>query len=590
MVRQFLLLAGVALGASAFAVTPQRVEASSLVNDMQARSISLRDLPFVTYDPQTKSLKNMPVRKKAPGAQVHWKRPAGQFWGTGFNTTSGGWYSFTPLCLRPYDEYTLENISTGVTGTPLWDVAVLVDTSVPGGVYENVPSEENNVTVGYIWGESCAAPRLSYNGGVPFPTLFKDSVQVKEPYNKVRISAAYNLSETFGAPMPVSSHFTSLFCLDDQEAEGLTPVNGLDVYEGMNKNFGMLFGTNNSEYNAAAVRFEKPDKPYLLNNIQWYYFSTGPIPKDIPLKAYVFKTEKPNEEYTDGKGGVLEGASLKELIAYSESVVPATDTPADGAIVFTFKEVDPVTGAETDLSLEIEDDIIIMVTGFNENLGNGEAITSVMSLNMLDEGYGNLGFVGYVEETETGFSKYGLLSLKSMFGFNTVPGIFADVSYPWIFSSDGVDEVHLPNAGTTTADFQGLEYYLIMVSSSDTSDFEITYNGEEECDWVSLTNIIDISDIDPNTGEEVFTGISQISLAASPNPENISRTCVVKVSIPAASFELTIRQGTENNAVEVVGVDAKGAVYYDLSGRRVVNPEKGIYIKKNGNKSEKVVF
>ena len=587
MARQLLLLAGLALSATAFAVTPQRVVKSPLVNDMQAVSLSSKDFSFVTFDPKTRTIKNLPERKKAPGAEVHWKRPAGQFWGTGLFLDYGGWFPYTPLCLRPWDEYKIENISTGVSGTPSWEIALLVDDKT--GKYETVTSEEQDVKVSYIWGEACAAPRLSYGEGSAFPTLYKDSVPVVSPYDKVSVNVASSIAEIQGASSPVSSHFYSLFSLDNQEAEGLSPVNGLDVYEGMNPIYGMLMGTNSNGYNASAVRFEKPEKPYLLNNIQWHYMSTGAVPNNVPLRAYVFKTDKADEEYSDGQGNVIEGASLGEFLAYSESFVPATDGYTEDVVTFTFKEKNPVTGAETEYSLEIDDDIIIMVTGYDVNLGNGQAITSFMSLDFLDEGYGNLGFIGYVDESETGFSNYGLLSFKSMMRLNTVPGILADVTYPWIFAANEEKDVHLPNFGTTTAETQGLDYYLITISSTDTSDFEITFNGEEECDWLEVTSLIDISDID-DAGNEVFTGVSQISFAASPNPENIDRTCVVKISIPAASYEITFRQGTNNNAVEVVGVDSNSTVYYDLSGRRVVNPEKGIYIKKSGDKSEKVVF
>lgn len=44
----------------------------------------------------------------------------------------------------------------------------------------------------------------------------------------------------------------------------------------------------------------------------------------------------------------------------------------------------------------------------------------------------------------------------------------------------------------------------------------------------------------------------------------------------------------------VVGIDAEAggdeAVWYDLQGRRVSNPERGIFIKKTGSKVEKVIL
>ena len=43
-------------------------------------------------------------------------------------------------------------------------------------------------------------------------------------------------------------------------------------------------------------------------------------------------------------------------------------------------------------------------------------------------------------------------------------------------------------------------------------------------------------------------------------------------------------------AIEEVGVDAGEAVYYNLQGVKVANPENGIFIKKQGNKTTKVVL
>ena len=43
-------------------------------------------------------------------------------------------------------------------------------------------------------------------------------------------------------------------------------------------------------------------------------------------------------------------------------------------------------------------------------------------------------------------------------------------------------------------------------------------------------------------------------------------------------------------AIEEVGVDAGEAVYYNLQGVKVANPENGIFIKKQGNRTSKVVL
>ncbi len=283
MVRQFLILTGVAISATAFAATPQKAEKSRVISQLEVVTPSVKDLPIFKFDYNNRKLVGEPMRK-APAAQIQWKRPAGQFWGTGYSSEYDGWYAFTPLSLRPWTDYTFENISTGVSGSPVWDIEVLVDNTT--GEYENVTSNEQNVSQSFLLYEHCAAPRLSYGKAVPFPTLFYNHAQVAGDDNTVKVAAAKNISDIFGTSMPVSSHFYSLFCLnDDSRVQGLGIVNGLDVYPGMGKDDGMLFGTNNSGFNAVATRFEKPDKPYLLNNAQWAYMPSVAFPKNVPLRC-----------------------------------------------------------------------------------------------------------------------------------------------------------------------------------------------------------------------------------------------------------------------------------------------------------------
>lgn len=589
MVRQFLILSGIALSAVAFAATPlQKAEKSRIVSQLEGVTPSIKDIPTLRFDLKNRKLTGEAMLK-APAAEIHWKRPAGQFWGTGYSPELNNWYSYTPISLRPWTEYTFENISSGVSGSPLWDVEVLVDPRT--GKYENVTSNEQDVTVSYLRYEYCAAPRLSYGNSVPFPTLFYNNQQLASPDDKLAIAVDNNISGVFGAPMVVSSHYYSLFCLNDAEYEqGLTIVNGLEGYPGMQPGTGMALGTNSMGYNVVATRFEKPDKPYLLNSVHWFYLSSGAIPKDIPLRAYVFKTANDAATYTFEDGTTGEGAELGDLIAYSESFIPASSEEVEGSVQFDFKERNPVTGAESDISLEIDDDIIILVSGFDVDLGNGQFITSLMSMNFIDDGYGNLGFMGFLDETEDGFDNYALLSMKYYFDVPTVAGVLADVSYPWLFPyfEDQSNNELIPNDGETTDEVQGLDYYLYLMSTSMTDDFDITYNGEEECDWLEITDVYDEMEEDYN-GNEVFSGVCGLCFTAAPNPNDVDRTCVVKISIPAASYEITFRQGSNNNAVEVIGVD-ENAVYFDLAGRRVAHPEKGIYIKKNGNKAQKVLF
>lgn len=596
MVRQLLVSAGVALSLTAFA-SDKLVNASvnPVARVSTEKTFLLKDANRVVAKMNDGS--NGPAKVASASTNVHWKRPAGQFWGTGYNATENlmGYY-FTPVMLRPWVDYTFENLST-VSSTPSW---VVTTWSNESNAYEETKSSDQNVSASYLRYEQAKAPTLSYKN-LSFPLQYSGEeltgkdiiVYANDNTQNIRFQSGT------GCVVPVSSHYWGAFTREPVEKSGLGFFTGASVYPGMDEDYGCWFGTNASGINAMATRFEKPDQPYLLNGVYWYYQFGQDIPNDIPMKAYVFKTENDAEIRETQSGGTVEVLSIGELIATSESFVPATVSSDDnfqGAVEFKFIEKNPVTGAENIISLEIEDDITIVVTGFNADLGNGGFITSFVSNDGFDEGYGNLGFLGRLEESEDGTISYSLNAFKNFFTSpepNTTLGVLADVSYPWLtaYQTNQPSAVKLANEGETTEEVQGLQYDLFLMSTSETDDFDVTFNGEEESDWLSIYDVYD--DYETNAdGEEEFSGITAIGFEAAPNPNDETRECKVVVSIPAAKYEITFVQGSKAElptAVEVVKVDGE-AKYYDLAGRRVVNPEKGIYVKVSGNKAEKVAL
>lgn len=590
MVKQILLLTGLAMSLTAFA------DSNSLKTNLQNQKVSDVSVTRLIDQEPIKAKMNdgtnsVAAPSKAASTSVQWKRPAGQFWGAGLNGETGqlGYY-FTPLVLRPWTDYKFENISTA-KGTPSWNCQYY-DSSIKN--YTSMSSSDNDVTMSYIRFETPEVPLLSYKGNSTYAQQYYGKELTEKPIN---ILANNSISEFIGFTMPVSSHYYGLFTRHEVERSGLSFFTGAEVYPGMNEEHGCWFGTNNSGINAMATRFEKPDQPYLLNGVYFYYQFGNDIPKDLPVKAYVFKTANDAKVEDLGEGKTIEEAELGELLAVSESFIKATvasDENFEAVAKFEFVEKNPVTGAENAYSLEIDDDIIIVVTGFNQDLGNGGYITSFISPDTYDEGYGNLGFLGSLEETEDGSISYRLTAIKNFFVnplHNTVGGVFADVSYPWLkeYYLEQPTEVKLANDGETTEEVQGLSYVLPLMSTSETSDFAITFDGEEECDWLEITAAED--EYDKNAeGEDEFTGLTVLEFTAKPNPNDESRVSHVKISIPAASFEITFLQGSQaQGAVDSITIDG-AAKYYDLSGRRVVNPEKGLYIKVSGDKAEKVVL
>ncbi|MDE6549527.1 MAG: BACON domain-containing protein [Muribaculaceae bacterium] len=145
-----------------------------------------------------------------------------------------------------------------------------------------------------------------------------------------------------------------------------------------------------------------------------------------------------------------------------------------------------------------------------------------------------------------------------------------DAVFPWILSVNGEESVTLPlSGGEVDVDINAFYYNINQMIEDD--EYVVTSS-----DWINVA----FGDSDPQTGNTTMT----VAVDAT----DADRVGSVEISGLGLTYSLKVVQG-EDNAVSVIAVD-KNAEYFDLQGRRVANPEKGIYIKKTANKAEKVLF
>ncbi|MDE6562402.1 MAG: hypothetical protein K2K75_13550 [Muribaculaceae bacterium] len=144
-----------------------------------------------------------------------------------------------------------------------------------------------------------------------------------------------------------------------------------------------------------------------------------------------------------------------------------------------------------------------------------------------------------------------------------------DAVFAFIHSVDGVEKVSIAkDGGSVDVDIEA--YWYDVKGLVEEGYYEVTAP-----EWLS----VEFSEPDPQTLAVTMTVTAEAG---------DDRTGVISIEGLGATYSLTVNQG-EGNAVNVIAVD-KNAQYFDLQGRRVANPEKGIYIKKTGNKAEKVLF
>lgn len=172
---------------------------------------------------------------------------------------------------------------------------------------------------------------------------------------------------------------------------------------------------------------------------------------------------------------------------------------------------------------------------------------------------------------DTGLYSYGGKDDNDTVSSLSYAMFMTDATYAFIIAANGEETVNIASTGgSVDVDIDALYY-------------EVASLMEEGVYEVSAPEWLNVSFSQPN--EETYLTTMTVSAEASEE----GRTGIVSIEGLGATFSLTVVQGDGGNAVNVV-VSDKNAEYFDLAGRRVANPEKGIYIKKSGNKAEKVIF
>ncbi len=144
-----------------------------------------------------------------------------------------------------------------------------------------------------------------------------------------------------------------------------------------------------------------------------------------------------------------------------------------------------------------------------------------------------------------------------------------DATFPYIFATDGVQSVNVADAGGEVEIELNALYYDIPTL------IEKGYYELSAPEWIKVEF--------GASSQQKGTTPMKLTVGAT----ETGRTGVVTIEGLGASFNLEVIQG--DGAVSTISID-NNAQYFDLAGRRVANPEKGIYIKKTANKAEKVLF
>lgn len=320
------------------------------------------------------------------------------------------------------------------------------------------------------------------------------------------------------------------------------------------------FGFIDPGFVGYANRFHAPAAPYLMSKI-WCWMS---IKVNKPTVAEM------NLYRIDEDGNVV----FEDILASgSLALSPDDDLPTMAFDLYALDE----DGLETDELIVIDCPFLAVMSFNNEDIAQVYPICGDGAVYPVGERnpYNINGYMLLSEGEDVYFirSPYSFYTDDSRTELTAVTDWMwmVDAVYPWTFAVDGKNVAEVPVEGGTASfnisSYYGIEYFV--------------YSFPEDCDWIDLDNAM------VENNQELQCQVLNIPVSALPADVS-GRTVTIDVEGMGTSLQLVINQG-EGTAVSTIVVDGD-TQYFDLQGRRVANPDKGIYIKKSGNKSEKVIL
>lgn len=574
-----LLLSSLAIASSAFAASPQVSAHLKKATDNTPELVKMtatqanygKVLSEKNFVKGAKMVKKVPM--KAEGLSVSYEEPEGIF-ALGLSEELAGLTNFSFRKAPAYTPLTWYNTSVGATEFE-WEVIEDFETLEPTifNTYDLTHSETWSINAAPVLYGVDAAENIDVfqfgNEKISDSELGRPNVNYY--YGGDCIMQFSDGSEeelgmtTYMYSQQQTGQFTRFGVMEYNTtgAQGYDPSTGLDdVFTDPEDGYGL----ENVEFVGYANYFKKPAAPYYISKMwSWMYVQAN---KATNVEMTLYKVDD-------------DGLVTDEIVAAGEATLDKTLKPAGVVISFELYALDE-DGLQTDEPIVI-DSAVIAVMKFNKDdidivngiSGSGAIFSPENEHNPYQlNAYLVLNIEGQEDFVPSPYSYYTDNTMTQLVAVTDFMWM-VDAVFPWTYAVDGVNEVSVPEAGGT-ASFNIDSYYGIQYFEYYVSDY---LNGE--CDW------IDFSTATVEDNEELRCQV--LNLPVAPLPEGVAgRSAIIEIVGPASSLKVYVHQG-ESTGVNVVTVD-KNSVYYDLQGRRVANPEKGIYIKKTGNKAEKVLF
>lgn len=548
-----LLFSALAVASSALAVTPQVNENLPKVQVCQEES-SKATLSMVNGGKVIANDDAKKVVAKAAALSVSYEAPEGLF-ALGVSEELSGFSDVTMRKGPAYKPLTWTNTTVGASDFE-WSFTTF-DDHVAGTGY----SSDVDLTRSEVY-SSVNAPILTAvsedgdEGSYQIdPNLYGFAYGGESTYtfssgeNELGMTTYIHKNDGF-------SYF-SCMAYDTSEDEDVNPETGLyNIFTDADG-----YGFSDVEFLGYANLFGTPAAPYYISKMWCWMFLQAK--KNTVAEMTLYKIDE-------------EGYITDEILASGSANISASLSASSKVVSFDLYALDE-DGLEVEGYITIDCPFMAIMKLNKEDFiyANAVANTGAQYPANQSSPYTRNAFIAINADGED----YYLRSPYSYYTDNTYSTLMSitdwfwmvDATFPWIYEENDQNEVTVSAEGGD-ASFSFQSWFNLAGL-----DYELSDGADEWLDFANAT---------VGSGDN-YAQILTIPVLALPDGLT-GRSATVTITGPAVEYVLTINQG-DVNGVKVVKAE-NGAVYYDLAGRRVLNPDKGIYIKVSGNKSEKVIL
>lgn len=498
-------------------------------------NVCVREAEIATSPSQ---LKKAPATKAARSGAFY-ARPDGAYY---INWDEGGAGYILPFLFgKPFTTYTYQNLTEG-DATYSW---VYYNLDKVDGKNQEVAHTTDTKDLTYDYGYTAlTVPILKATFASGASSYQLGGNKQGQPVVPTSFFATQYANEALKSPnedycdLLANAHY---YGSSDRTA---TEKYGWGYYSGKNQDGtpgGHWFGKNTLGWDIFGGAFEKPTKPYVLNNV-YFYATALEVTGDAPITATVYRLDH-MFPYLEGEKVVIGEAEVnEEAVVARGSIVLTKENTKEGVGIYKIPLKEIEDGLEYEVTPEIDFPILVVIDGLGgDNVKSASLLTTI---DEVDEGKGELAFIGNKEANvfrglnnffQSGEMKAGL-------------SIFIGQTNPFVtfnFNAEDGKYKFPDNGGTLVREYGQAMDYVSFYTSTSSEEWDLSCNGADVPEWLTI-------ELNDEVEEGKFSGEVRAKVTAAALPAGVPyREAKVKFHILGDYKEFLFTQGEPSGINDV---------------------------------------